>query len=312
VRGYIGNTDYDWYSYLSSLPDIDEVNFWQPSASSGFRGEPGTPFFFRLKSPYNAIAGFGYVASYSRLPAWLAWEAFGPKNGARSLPEVRERIERYRRRNAVTLREGDYEIGCIMVTTPTFFPPGSWVREPRGWQPNIVRGRYEDIVHGEGLRIFAECLERAAGLGANQPAEAYLAAESALRYGKPIEIRPRLGQGTFRVAVLDAYDRACAITGEHSLPVLEAAHVKPFASGGEHALSNGIALRSDIHRLFDLGYVTVTPDYGFKVSEALRDDYQNGRTYYDMQNRQLLHLPAERLRPKQELLAWHGETVFRR
>ncbi|MDP2300541.1 MAG: HNH endonuclease, partial [Actinomycetota bacterium] len=94
MRGYIGNTDYDWYRFLAAQPNVDEVNFWQPSASASFRAvQPGEPFFFRLKSPHNAIAGFGYFASFSALPAWLAWESFGPKNGAADFDEMRARIE---------------------------------------------------------------------------------------------------------------------------------------------------------------------------------------------------------------------------
>ena len=33
------------------------------------------------------------------------------------------------------------------------------------------------------------------------------------------------------------------------MPVLEAAHIKPYAKGGEHDVANGLALRTDIHRL---------------------------------------------------------------
>ena len=82
MRGFIGNTDYDWYRFLAAQPDVVEVNFWQPSGGGGrfVALSPAEPFFFRLKSPHNAIAGFGYFASYSALPAWLAWESFGRTN----------------------------------------------------------------------------------------------------------------------------------------------------------------------------------------------------------------------------------------
>ena len=126
MRGFIGNTDYDWYRFLAAQPDVDEVNFCQPSGGGGRFGavSPGEPFFFRLKSPHNAIAGFGYFASYSALPAWLAWESFGRTNGAADFDEMRARIERYRRRSgaADSGRPGDYAIGCIMVASPVFFP----------------------------------------------------------------------------------------------------------------------------------------------------------------------------------------------
>ena len=71
---------------------------------------------------------------------------------------------------------------------------------------------------------------------------------------------PRLGQGAFRVLVTDAYRRRCTISNERTLPVLEAAHIRPYADNGPHQLSNGLLLRSDLHRLFDLGYFTVDPD----------------------------------------------------
>ena len=54
-----------------------------------------------------------------------------------------------------------------------------------------------------------------------------------------------------RFAVTSAYQSACAVTMEHSLPVLDAAHIRPYSDGGEHEVSNGLLLRSDIHRLFD-------------------------------------------------------------
>jgi hypothetical protein len=42
--------------------------------------------------------------------------------------------------------------------------------------------------------------------------------------------------------------------------------------------ANGLLLRTDIHRLFDRGYVT--PDFKVEVSGRLREQFENGRTYY--------------------------------
>ena len=47
--------------------------------------------------------------------------------------------------------------------------------------------------------------------------------------GKPQIVLPRLGQGSFRIVVTDAYERRCALTGERTLPVLDAAHIKPYS-----------------------------------------------------------------------------------
>jgi putative restriction endonuclease len=53
-------------------------------------------------------------------------------------------------------------------------------------------------------------------------------------YSQSILTKVRLGQGAFRILVTDAYNRKCAISGEKTLPVLEAAHIKSFSESGPH------------------------------------------------------------------------------
>ncbi len=97
VRLWVANTDLDWFDFLGSQAGIDEVNFWQPTGSHTFGAiQPGELFLFRLKSPRNVIGGYGVFSHASNLPISLAWEAFGIKNGAPTLGEVRQRVERYR------------------------------------------------------------------------------------------------------------------------------------------------------------------------------------------------------------------------
>ena len=69
--------------------------------------------------------------------------------------------------------------------------------------------------------------------------------------------------------------QCCAITGEHSLPALDAAHIRPFALEGPHETRNGLLLRSDLHKLFDHGYRRAE-DFRVEVSNRLREEYQNG------------------------------------
>lgn len=307
-RGYIGNTDHDWYTFLAAQPDLDEVNFWQPSGGRNFHVVmPGEPFFFRLKSPYKAIGGFGFFARSSKaVPAQTAWEAFGAKNGAPDWPTMRRRIERYRAGEQHPL--GHYPIGCLMIANPVFFEPEDWVPEPAGWAQNIVSGMGIDTAVGEGKRIFEACLDRLLlrgerTAGPQPPIERD-------RYGAPVLVQPRLGQGIFRLSVTDAYSRACAVTGEHSLPVLEAAHIRPYAQAGAHEVNNGLLLRTDIHRLFDRGYVTVTPDLRFEVSRRLKEEFDNGRTYYALHGQQIRVPEPAQERPDKNVLIWHNESVF--
>lgn len=213
-----------------------------------------------------------------------------------------------------------HQVGCIMVAQPVFLPDEDWIEQPKDWHRNVVSGAGYDLTQGEGLRIWEACLARRPGLGLEVlPAVdgpgviALPVGADRPRFGAPQMVRPRLGQGTFRVAVTAAYDGACAVSGEHSLPVLEAAHIRPYGTEeGTHEVSNGLLLRADIHRLFDSGYVTVTPDLRFVVSARLEQEFNNGKVYYD-RNGQQLHLPKNKLdRPDPELLRWHNDHVFER
>lgn len=166
-----------------------------------------------------------------------------------------------------------------------------------------------DLLEGEGKRIWNNCLPLSLLLAPEHPAPAI----GEDRYGKPILVQPRLGQGAFRLAVTAAYGRACAMTKEHSLPALEASHIKPFSQDGPHEVRNGILLRSDIHRLFDSGYITVTPDYRVLVSDGLKEHFQNGKTYYPFTNQPLAVLPTQvEDQPDPDLLRWHYDVVFKR
>ncbi len=307
MRGYVGTTDWDWYTHLHARRAV-EVNFWTPSARPFKALARGEPFFFLLKAPRSAICGYGIFEKYSVLPDWLAWDAFGEANGVASADELRRRILKYRRSNQIEIGER-IDIGCIVLEECAFFDEKDWVRRPDDWAPNIVSGKGYDVTAGEGLRVFLDCMRRRAVEAGALPLVAS-ASEAAARYGAPTLVMPRLGQGAFRVEVTDAYDRACAVTSEHSLPVLEAAHIKPYARGGEHAVSNGLLLRTDIHRLFDRGYVTVDEQHRFVVSKRLKQDFENGRVYYDMQGHDVFVPRQADLAPSTTSLTWHRENAF--
>jgi hypothetical protein len=98
--------------------------------------------------------------------------------------------------------------------------------------------------------------------------------------------------------------------GSSALPTLDAAHIRPVAEGGQHCLDNGLLLRTDVHRLFDAGYVTVTPDGRFLVSRRLKDDFDNGEPYMPFHG-QRIWMPGDPVsQPNREALEWHSEGVF--
>ena len=299
-------TDPGWYERLARTPAPKDANFWRPSIRA-VKLAIGTPFLFKLKAPYHAIAGVGFFAGFSVLPDWLAWETFGEANGVESLAQLRARLAGIQSRASI---DADVQgrIGCSLIAEAQFFPQAEWVKPPADWSPRTQTGAALDLEVGEGHRIWSECQRRMWSRAADVADP--LGLELDPPRGAPVIVRPRLGQAIFRVAVMDAYGRACAVSQEHSLPVLEAAHIRAFATGGPHDVRNGLTLRTDLHRLFDRGYATIDEDHRFVVSRRLAQDFGNGRSYREFDGRSL-SLPSEsNLRPAPAALAWHRENVF--
>lgn len=301
MKFWVGVTDKDWYEYVRTRAP-DEVNFWQPSSRrlATFL-EPGVPFLFKLHAPDNYIVGGGFFVRFSALPARLAWEVFGEKNGVSSYQLLRQRVEQYR--GAV---RGDPEIGCNILNKPFFFDRSDWIPVPASWAPNIVRGCTFDTEGTEGMTLWNTVTDRLREREALTPE-----VTEPQRYGADYLAHARLGQGAFRVLVTDAYQRRCAITGERTLPVLEAAHILPFAKSGPNLVSNGLLLRSDLHTLFDQGYLTIAEDRRVEVSKRIKEEFENGREYYKHHGQRLLVVPVRQEdQPAPDFLRWHRETLF--
>jgi len=309
LRLYIGVTDDQWFRFLRNQPGIDEVNFWQPGGSAAFRAlEPGELFLFKLHSPQNFIVGGGIFLEHVRFPYRFVWEAFKEKNGASTLDEMKRRIEKLRR---APVGPND-QIGCILLGQPFFFDEFQWIPAPADFALNIVQGKTYGLESATGRELWEKVSQRLRatkvwelGEGAREEVERPV-------YGDPVLVRPRLGQGSFRILTADNYERRCAVTGEKALPVLDAAHIQPVARGGQHRLANGLLLRTDVHRLFDDGYVTVTPDGRFQVSSRLKSDFDNGEPYMPHHG-QKIWMPGDPVsQPDRRLLEWHADVVFLR
>jgi len=310
-KAYVGVTDGDWYEFLSHRPELTEVNFWQPGGRVLFQAlGPGELFLFKLHSPNNFVVGGGFFATASLLPVSLAWDTFGPMNGVASLEQMRARIEKLRREKPDPGE--DYTIGNVVLEQAFFFRRERWISAPNDFHPNIVQGKGYDLTTGTGLELWNALEDRLSDSSAAAIQRNVADGTVKRMFSDPTLAKRRLGQGAFRVLITDHYNRQCAATREHTLPVLEAAHIKPVVIGGEHAISNGLLLRSDVHTLFDRGYVSVSPDYKFLVSDRLSRNWQNGKVYYAIRNTNI-HLPSDRTNwPSRELLEWHSQEVFLR
>lgn len=309
MNAYVAVTDRDWFDFLSAQPHLDEVNFWQPKPWGGaFRAlRRGEPLLFKLRAPVNAIVGGGFFERYDTLPLSLAWDAFGIKNGAASRQAVWDRIARLRSDRPAWYE--DFSIGCIILVEPFFWPEQLWIPQPASFSPNIVRGMGFDLTRGEGLEMWQSVTARMLSAQTEGLDQSDLFIRGG--YTGPTLVPRRIGQGTFRVAVTEAYQRQCAITRERALPALEAAHIRPFAETETHYVKHGILLRSDVHKLFDAGYLTVTPDYHVEASPRMRDDFNDGENYMRLNGSELWVPRDPTLKPDPSVLTWHNENVFR-
>lgn len=298
---FIGVTDDNWFKYLKSIKP-DEVNFWQPNSGRNFKAiKQGELFLFKLHSPNNFIVGGGIFVRQAFLPVSLTWDAFGIKNGTSNRDDFVNAIYQYRRTDRRS--EPDPTIGSLILSTPFFFEREDWIPVPKSWSPSIVQGKTYDTETAEGRELY-EVVQRKMSIS-------FGVQEENERYGTPQIITPRLGQGGFRVIVTEAYHRRCAMTGEKTLPVLDASHIKPYTKDGPHKVSNGLLLRQDIHTLFDRGYMTINEDNVIEVSRRIKEDYGNGKEYYALHGKILPNMPDNiEERPSREFLIWHNENVY--
>ncbi|HET7174353.1 MAG TPA: HNH endonuclease [Nocardioidaceae bacterium] len=317
MHAYVGVTDGDWFRFLAAR-GYDEVNFWQPSGGRAFHAlEPGEPFLFKThyRDPAGScIVGGGLFFAQVELSLSEAWKFFGEANGAPSYEEMFVRIQKYRR--APLSPSDDPKIGCLILEGVRYFSPGEYVSPPPDWAPNIVQGKgYECNLMQDYFHPILSRLRAAptGGIADFQSISVPSWQGAGPIYGQPHLVRPRLGQGGFQAGVLKAYRFHCAVTGDKIRPVLQAAHIRPVSHGGEHRLDNGLLLRSDVHTLFDRGYLGIDPSsYRLLVSPRLRREFGNGKEFYvRAESRIPIDVPASVAdRPSREFLNWHADEVF--
>ena len=306
MKLYVGITDRDWFRFLRAR-NAEEMNFWRPRSTKDFGAiTPGELFLFKTRFPENKIVGGAFLVRHTTLPLDLAWSTFGEGNGVSSLAEFRLKISSIRGDN-----ERNPTIGCTILTQPFYLDDYAFHESPNDWSPNIVTGKSYDATTGEGLRLYEQSKLEIMASSTAVSTQPNRLAEDSPRYGEERLVRPRLGQGGFRVVVMDEYERRCSMTGERTLPVLEAAHIRPYAEEGPHEVSNGILLRSDLHTLFDKGYITITNKLHVEVSPRIREEFSNGREYYALHGLKLKVLPSDlSRRPAVRFLEWHQNNCF--
>jgi hypothetical protein len=123
-----------------------------------------------------------------------------------------------------------------------------------------------------------------------------------LRKLKDRMIAVREGQPAFRAALIAAYGGRCAVSGTSVIRVLEAAHISPYRGVHSNKVTNGLLLRSDLHRLFDSRLLAISEGGTVLLAPLLRDSEYQALHGAD------LHLPDDtEARPNAAALKVHRE-----
>ncbi len=119
----------------------------------------------------------------------------------------------------------------------------------------------------------------------------------------------------FRRNVLEAYRNECVVCG-HSMKIdnlylaLEAAHIRWHALGGTDDVSNGLALCSTHHKLFDFGAFGIQSGV-VKFSGAVVGNHTLDFHLDSFHGRQICMPFDARYNPLPENLDWHYSEVFK-
>ena len=84
-------------------------------------------------------------------------------------------------------------------------------------------------------------------------------------------VQVRVNQARFRKAILASYDSTCCISGLSHERLLIASHIVPWSEDTKNRLNpqNGLCLSALHDKAYDLGLITVLPDYRIRVSKKL-------------------------------------------
>ena len=119
----------------------------------------------------------------------------------------------------------------------------------------------------------------------------------------------------FRNKILTAYEHRCCICS-YNIQInntdvgLEAAHIKWHQAGGPDIESNGLALCSLHHKLFDRGVLTVSNDQKILVSQKAHG-YQGVKAHLlDFHDKEINQPQSTAYCPDKQYLDWHFNEVF--
>jgi putative restriction endonuclease len=125
-------------------------------------------------------------------------------------------------------------------------------------------------------------------------------------------VKARVNQDFFRKMILASYNNTCCITGLSIPELLVAGHIIPWSKDEKNRLNprNGIAINALHDRAYELGYLTIMPDYTIKIASSLKKDNSlRNRELFLQYNEKPIILPS-RFLPDPDILKYHNEKCF--
>lgn len=209
--------------------------------------------------------------------------------------------------------------------------PASILERPARATPGLIELREQHVRGGftaevdEALRKSPEVVGRLAQslLSAHFPESLHADIRAAV--GLPERGSVAFGQApaaqqrdpTFRQRVLRAYEHRCAVCGLDLrigliTAAIEAAHIKWFQANGPDIESNGLALCSLHHKVFDLGGFTVRPDqFQLVFSQQVIASESVKQILLGYHGAGLILPQSRSYYPAPQFLDWHRKEVFK-
>lgn len=267
-------TDRNWFHFLRKQPDISIVNFWTPTDWNIHNLSQGDYWYFVLKgSEPRKIGGGGRFIEYKFMRASKAWELYGFGNGAASYQEMVDWLNEYISKRALASKpSSDPEIGCVILDNCIFVADHQQKTSLEfglTFPKEVVKFKTFNHPPLQLTKVATKQINISDDEDDLIPPDE----EDARKRIKASIVR-RQGQPQFRQSLLTEYEGKCAITGCDVSDALEAAHITPYMGEQTNTVQNGLLLRADIHTLFDLGKIAISPnDFRIILHRDLRDGH---------------------------------------
>ena len=299
-----------WFYNINRLKKttvLDEVNLWF-SNNRGSELTEGNLFLFRLKPDESSneeyIVGGGFFDNAEKDMTYSdAWKYYREANGVTSEKGFLEIVKN---------EDTNKLIVSYIIRSPFFLDEDEWIDYYEVTSKEIPeKSPREPLDHfkfdePEVKEIWKIITKKFANIDTHK--EIYRNIENHVDLEKAYQkIRP--GQWTFRKKVLELFNDTCAVTGTNATEIIEAAHIIPYSKVLKHEISNGIALRADLHRLLDSGYATIRKNgkkLQFVISDKFWKDHNGNSNVYKDWHKKDIKIPSG-WNLDEESLEWHHD-----